>query len=476
MSSGAQYDAVVVGAGPNGLAAAVEIARNGYSVIVLEADGEVGGGARTRELTVPGVRHDVCSAVHPLGIASPFFSSLPLEQYGLEWLHPTVLAAHPLDDEPAAVLVRDVAETASSLGDDAERYAQLVGRLAASWDDIAPDVLGPLRRVPRHVIDMARFGRVATRSAVWFAERFATERARALVAGMCAHANVALDRPFTAGVGLTLMLAGHNTGWPVARGGSQAISDALASYLSSLGGHVETGRPVASMADLPASRAVLFATSAWEMAAVCGERLSAQYRGSIRAFRRGPGVFKLDWALNQGIPWADPACREAGTVHLAGTLAEIAAAEEEVSRAEPSDRPFVLVTQPSVVDATRAPEGTHVAWAYCHVPNASTRDMTTQIEEQIERFAPGFKDTIVARHALAPADLERYNASYAGGDISSGAMSPRQVLARPARRIDPYRTSASSIYLCSSSAPPGPGVHGMCGYHAARSALRHTLR
>ena len=476
MSAGQQYDAVIVGSGPNGLSAAVELARHGHSVIVLEADAEIGGGARTRELTAPGLLHDVCSAVHPLGAASPFFRSLPLEQHGLTWLDPPVLAAHPLDDEPAALLQTDVNETADQLGVDARGYVSLVGSLAVRWEGMAADVLGPMRRLPRHPTDVVRFVRIAARSAVWFAEQFKGSSARALVAGMCAHANVPLDSPFTAGVGLTLMLAGHDSGWPVARGGSGAITGAIASYLRSIGGEIETGRQVASVADLPPARVTLFATSAWEMAAVCGEQLSPRYRRGMRAFRRGPGVFKLDLALSGPIPWADPTCAGAGTVHVGGALEEIIASEQAVARAEAPDRPFVLVAQPGVVDDTRAPEGQHVAWAYCHVPNGATVDMVERIEAQIERFAPGFRRLIVARHTMSPAELEEYNASYAGGDISGGAMSPRQIVARPTRRFDPYRTSASDIYLCSSSTPPGPGVHGMCGFHAARSVLRNSLR
>ena len=476
MSGREPYDAVVVGSGPNGLAAAVELARHGHSVIVLEADAEIGGGARTRELTLPGVQHDVCSAVHPLAASSPFFLSLPLEEHGLEWLHPEVLAAHPLDGEPAAALMRGVEETAETLGADGERYRQLIGPLAEAWPGLAPDVLGPLRRLPRRPLEAARFGRLAARSASWLAQRFEGEPARALIAGTCAHANTPLEQTFSAGVGLTLLLAGHQAGWPLPRGGSRAISTALASYLGALGGEIATDRVVNTLADIPRARATLFATSAWEMARICGEGLSEQYARNVRAFRRGPGVFKLDLALSGPIPWSDPTCTRAGTVHVGGTHAEIAAAEQAVSRAERWERPFVLVAQPNVVDDTRAPEGTHVVWAYCHVPNGSSVDMTAPIEHQIERFAPGFAETVVARNAMFPADLERYNASYAGGDISGGAMSPRQVLARPARRVDPYRTSAPDIYLASSSAPPGPGVHGMCGYHAARSALRHSLR
>lgn len=470
-----EYDAVVVGSGPNGLSAAVELARNGRSVLVVEADEEIGGGARTRELTLPGFLHDVCSTVHPLGASSPFFGSLPLEQHGLDWIQPGVLAAHPLEDSDAAVLLRGVSETARKLGEDGPAYTRHVAPLAARWDAIAQGALGPPLRLPSHPLDMARFGRIATRPATSFSQRFETVRARALIAGMAAHANVPLERPFTAGVALTLMLAGHRSGWPVARGGSRAIVGALASLLRSLGGVIETGRPIASIGDLPSARATLFATSAWTMADICGERLSERYRRSIAAFRRGAGAFKLDWALDEPIPWSNEACRRAGTIHVGGTFVEIARAEADVGRGQTSDRPYVLLAQPSIVDETRAPASRHVAWAYCHVPNGSTVDMTDRVEAQVERFAPGFRDTIIERRAMAPADFERYNASYAGGDIGAGAMTARQVVARPGLRLDPYRTSAASIYLCSASTPPGPGVHGMCGYHAARSVLRHSL-
>lgn len=471
------YDAVVVGSGPNGLAAAIELARHGRSVLVVEADDEIGGGARTRELTLPGVRHDVCSAVHPLAVCSPFFASLPLERHGLVWLDPPVLAAHPLDHEPAATLLRDAGATAAGLAaGDRRRYEELIVPLVERWDRVVDDVLGPLRRLPRHPGALARFASLAVRSGVSLAEQFATPRARALVAGMCAHASVPLDRALTAGVGLTLMLAGHRAGWPLARGGSGAVTAALASYFDSLGGEVETGRRVTSLDELPPSRAVLFATSAWEMSAVCGERLPAGYRQDIHRFRRGPGAFKLDLVLEAPIPWRDPACAGAGTVHIGGTLEEIAEAERAVGRSQEWERPFVLLSQPSVVDDARAPGNQHVVWAYCHVPNGSSIDVSERIEAQIERFAPGFRDLVVARHAMSPADFEHYNPSYAGGDISAGALSPSQVLARPSRRLDPYRTPAGDIYLCSSSTPPGPGVHGMCGFHGARSALRHSLR
>ena len=473
---GSNYDAVVVGSGPNGLSAAIELARNRRSVLVVEASEEIGGGARTKELTLDGFRHDVCSAVHPLGASSPFFRSLPLEDYGLTWEQPAVLAAHPLTDGDAAALFREVSHTAESLAIDGSVYERRVGELVARWPGIARGALGPGLRIPHHPQDLARFGLIAARSASWFAGRFEGVPARALVAGMAAHANVPLDRPFTAGVGLMLMLAGHRAGWPFARGGSSSIVSALAAHLTAIGGEIETGRHVRTLADLPNARAIVFATSAWTMAEVCGDALPSRYLRSIANFRPGPGVFKVDWALSDPIPWRAAVCTEAGTVHVGGSFEEIAASEEAVDRGTVSERPFVLVAQPTVVDPTRAPAGRHIAWAYCHVPNGSSADMTTRIENQMERYAPGFRDAVIERHTMSPADFERHNASYLGGDISAGAMSARQMLARPAWRIDPHRTSNRSIYLGSSSTPPGPGVHGMCGYHAARSALRHALR
>ena len=471
-----EYDAVVVGAGPNGLAAAVEIAAHGRAVLVVEAAETIGGGARTEELTLPGFRHDVCSAVHPLGVGSPFLSSLPLAEHGLEWVHPAVPAAHPLDDMAAARLLPDLDATAAGLAGDAGRYRRLVGPIVRDWDRIASDVLGPVIHLPRSPVAMARFGLRAVRSAAVTRRRFDGPQASALLGGMAAHSNAPLEGSMTAGVGLVLMAAAHRQGWPLARGGSQAIVDALVSLLATHGGVVETGRTVTDLADLPAARATLLAVPAWDAGRIAAERLPSRYRRKLERFRRGPGVFKVDWALDGPIPWRDEACAAAGTVHLGGLFEEIAIAEREVARGDHPERPFVLLSQPTSFDTTRAPAGRHIAWGYTHVPNGSTVDMTDRIEAQIERFAPGFGERILARHTMGPSDLERRNPSYAGGDITAGALSPWQIIARPTLGFDPYRTPAGDVYLCSASTPPGAGVHGMCGYRAARSALRHSLR
>ncbi|MFQ5426348.1 MAG: phytoene desaturase family protein, partial [Gaiellales bacterium] len=382
-------DAVVGGAGPNGLAAAIELARNGRSVAVLEGSDEPGGGARTRELTLPGFRHDVCSAVHPLAAASPFLSSLPLERHGLEWIDSPVLAAHPLNGDPPVALYRTLEGTIDSLGSDGERYRGLVERPLRTWPETAEVLFGPALRLHRNPLAAARIGVVAGRSAQALARDYG-ERGSALLAGVAAHSGTPLARPFTAGVALTLLLAGHRAGWPVVRGGSRALTSSLLSYLNELGGRVDTGRRISAWRDLPRARAVLFATSAWTMASVCAERLPARYRRALGRFRPGPGAFKVDYALSEPIPWTDRACREAGTVHVGGTFEEIADAEVAVARGAHPNRPFVLVTQPSLVDASRAPEGGHTAWAYCRLPTGSGVDMRSRIESQIERFAPGF--------------------------------------------------------------------------------------
>ena len=471
-----EYDAAIIGGGPNGLAAGVALAREGHSVVLFEAATEVGGGCRTEELTLPGFRHDVGSAIHPFGVASPFLSSLPLGDHGLEWLHPEVPVAHPLDGGGAAVLRRSIDDTAGGLGADGDAYRTLYRPLDDAWPKVLPLFTGPVLRVPRHPLAAARFGMAAVRSAQGLTRWFTGGPARALLAGMCAHAIAPLTQALTGGVGLALNLAGHHVGWPAPRGGAQAITDALASYLRSLGGEIVTGTPISAMADLPGAHAYLFDVNPAQLAAITGDRLPARYRRSLTRWRPGAAAFKVDWALDGPIPWANEEVGRAGTVHVGGTFEEIADAEQEVADGGHADRPFVLLAQQSVFDDSRAPAGKHTGWAYCHVPNGSTVDMTERIEAQVERFAPGFRDRIIGRSVLAPADLEASNANLTGGDISGGAMTLRQMLARPALRWDPYATPDRSIYLCSASTPPGAGVHGMCGSHAARSALRRALR
>ena len=466
------YDAVVVGSGPNGLAAAITIAQTGRSVLVLEAADTPGGGARTAELTLPGFRHDVCSALHPLAVGSPYLSTLPLAEHGLEWIHPRYPVAHPLDDGKAAVLERDVDATAANLGDDAESYRNLMSPLVRDWSRIAAGAMGPLRP-PHNPIAMGRFGLKALRSARGLANsRLRTERARALFAGIAAHSVTPLEFRGSAAAGLILQVAGHAVGWPMPRGGAQSLTDAMVSYLQSLGGEVVTGVRVDSLDELPQASTVLLDVGARELARIAGDRLPTGYSRKLDAFRYGPGVFKIDWALDAPIPWTAAECDEAGTVHLGGTLEEIADAEAAVWRGEHSERPFVLLAQPTMFDDTRAPTGKHVAWAYCHVPNGSDFDMTERIEAQVERFAPGFRERVLARSVMSPSDVEAYNANYVGGDIGGGANTLRQLFARPVSAIAPYRTPIKGIYLCSASTPPGAGVHGMCGYWAARDALK----
>ena len=471
MGKNGGYDAVVVGAGPNGLAAAIAVAQSGRSALVLEAGDTPGGGARTSELTLPGFRHDVCSALHPLAIGSPFLSGLPLEEHGLRWIHPRYPVAHPLDDGSAAVLERDVDATADALGADARAYRRLMSPLVRDWDVIAWGALGPLR-LPRNPLVMGRFGVKALRSARRLAETaLRTERARALFAGIAAHSVTPPEYRASAAAGLILQTAGHAVGWPMPLGGAQSITDAMVSYLQSLGGEIVTGVRVKSLDELPRAPVALLDVGARQFASMAGDRLSERYRRRLAAFRYGPGVFKIDWALDAPIPWTAAECADAGTVHLGDTLDEIAAAEAAVWRGEHPEKPFVLVAQPSMFDATRAPPGKHVAWAYCHVPHGSDLDMTERVEGQIERFAPGFRERILARSVMPPSALEAYNANYVGGDIGGGANTLRQLFARPVSAFAPYRTPIDGVYLCSASTPPGGGVHGMCGYWAARAAI-----
>ena len=471
-----EHDAVVIGSGPNGLAAAIELARAGRSVLVREAAESVGGGLRSGELTLPGFVHDLCSAVHPLAAASPFFRTLSLSEHGLEWIEPPAPLAHPLEGDEAAMLLRSVDETAERLGPDAARYRALFGPLDASWAELEPALLGPMVRLPRHPLALARFGLSGLQPASSFARRrFRSESARALFAGLAAHSILSLESIGSTSFGLVLGTTGHAVGWPLPRGGSQRIADALASYLRSLGGEIRTGAPVESLGELSAPT-VLCDVTPRQFLRLAGDRLPPRYRRRLERFRYGPGVFKLDWALSEPIPWTAPGCARAGTVHLGGTLEEIAASERAPARGETSERPFVLLAQPTLFDTSRAPEGKHIGWAYCHVPNGSTVDMTETIERQVERFAPGFRECVLARSVSAPADLERRNPNLVGGDIGGGSNELRQLVARPVLRPVPYATPLDGIYLCSASTPPGGGVHGMCGYLAACAALRADRR
>jgi phytoene dehydrogenase-like protein len=461
------YDAVVVGAGPNGLAAAITVAAAGRSVLVAEAAATIGGGTRSAELTLPGFTHDLCSAIHPLAMASPFFRSLPLESHGLGFVQPHAPLAHPLDDGTAVVLERSVEDTGAGLGGDARAYRRLMGPPVAAAEAIVDEVLGPLRR-PRHPVALARFGLSGLRSVAGLARsRFEGERASALLGGIAAHSMLSLRRSPTAAFALLLGLIAHALGWPIARGGSQSIAAALGAHLRSLGGEIVTDWTIADLAELPPARAYLLDLTPRQLLAVAGERLPHRYRRRLGRFRYGPGVFKLDWALDGPVPWKAPECAAAGTVHLGGTLAELAASEEEVTAGRVPERPYVLLAQQSLFDSSRAPEGRQTLWAYCHVPNGS--------EAQIERFAPGFRDRILARRVAPPAELERRDANLVGGDINGGAADLRQLFTRPVARLDPYSTPAPDIFICSSSTPPTGGVHGMCGYWAARSALRRAL-
>jgi phytoene dehydrogenase-like protein len=470
--------ALVVGSGPNGLAAAIALLQGGVEVEVREAADWVGGGLHSAELTLPGFVHDVCASVLPLAAGSPFLRTLGL---GVEWVHPDAPAAHPLDDGTAVFLERGVEETAAGLGGDGAAYRRLVEPLVDAWDELAPALLGRVPPSPRRSLRAARAAGLvqltsATRAALGSARSvaeslFETERARAWFAGHCAHSMLPLERRPSAGVGLALALMGHAVGWPLARGGSQSLADALAARVRELGGSVVTGEAVE---ELPAGTLVLADVSPRELVRLARGRLPGRYERRLVGFRHGPGAFKVDWALDGPIPWRAEECRHAGTVHLGGALDEISRSEWDAWSGRVTDRPFVLLVQPTLFDPTRAPEGRHVAWAYCHVPNGSDADMTHRIEAQVERFAPGFRDLVLARSSLGPRDLEARNRNLVGGDLNGGAMDLGQVFRRPAARLVPWRTPLDGVYFCSASTPPGGGVHGMCGYHAARAALKHA--
>jgi phytoene dehydrogenase-like protein len=489
-----KYDAVVVGSGPNGLAAAITLAREGKSVLVREAAQTIGGGMRTEALTVPGFMHDVCSAAHPMAAASPFFRALPLEKFGLEWIHSPVPLAHPLDlnGKPSSiVLKRSVEETAAQLGADETTYIALMKPFVEHFDELFGETMGPLAHLPKHPILLARFGLQALLPATTLMKlRFQTPEARALFTGVAAHSALPLTYTSSAAIGLVLSAAGHAVGWPIPRGGSGQIARAMADYFKSLGGEIETGAPVTSLRELPESRWVFLDVTPRQALPMVGERFPKMFRRKLSRFRYGPGVFKMDWALSAPIPWSSPECKTASTVHVGGTFEEMIESESNLmggsaggqtgsqagaqNMGRTSEKPYILVAQPSLFDPTRAPEGKHTVWAYCHVPNGSLEDMSARIENQIERFAPGFKKLIIGRSQLNTAQLEARNANLIGGDISGGAVDFRQILFRPANPFNPYETPDPGIFFCSSSTSPGPGVHGMCGLLAAREALRQN--
>jgi len=469
--SKADFDAVILGSGPNGLAAAITLQQRGLSTLLIEGRSEIGGGMRSAELTLPGFTHDICSSGFPLGIASPLFHSFPLDHYGLEWIAPPIDAAHPLDTGATAFLTRSPDSTANNLGIDKAAYLRLLSPLVKDWPILAPDLLAPFH-FPAHPLKMARFGWLGIPSATHLTKRFQTEEAKALLAGMAAHAMQPLSNFITAAVTLIFLMAGHGEGWPLPRYGAAKLAAALASYYSSLGGTIQTNTWITDLSKLPSSKALLLDLTPRQLLRLGGHRCSSLYQRQLENYKYGMGVFKVDWALDGPIPWKNAPCREAGTVHLGNTFREIAAAEELTAKGGHPDRPFVLLTQPSVFDPSRAPQGKHTVWAYCHVPNGSRQDMTPAIEGQIERYAPGFRDRILGRHTMDTAQMEEYNPNYIGGDINGGIMDIRQLFTRPALRRSPYRTSEKNIYICSSATPPGGGVHGMCGYHAARRVLK----
>lgn len=465
------FDAIIIGSGPNGLAAAIALQQKGLSVLIVEAKATIGGGLRTAELTLPGFKHDICSAIHPLAIASPFFSSLPLEKHGLTFIHAKIAAAHPLDDGTAAILTNSLQETANNLGVDKDNYLNLIEPITKQWAVLLPELLAPLH-FPNDPIGFAKFGLKAFQPATWIANRFKTKQAKALWAGMAAHSIQPLSNLTTSAIGLVLTTAAHKSGWPIPKGGSQSLADALASYFVSIGGKIETNFLVESLGQLPSAKAILFDITPRQLLKIAGHRFSTIYQWQLEKYRYGMGVFKVDWALDGAVPFTSAKAREAGTLHLGNTFEEIAASELETSKGKHPDKPFVLLAQQSVFDETRSPKGKHAVWGYCHVPNGSKKDMTEAIEKQVERFALGFRERILARHTFNTEQLEEYNPNYIGGDINGGIIDLGQLFTRPALRYSPYRTSEKGLYICSSSTPPGGGVHGMCGYHAAQRVLK----
>jgi phytoene dehydrogenase-like protein len=466
----------VIGSGPNGLAAAIVLAQGGKRVHVYEAEAQPGGGVRTMELTLPGFRHDFGSAVHPMAVASPFFSSLPLARHGLDWIHGSAPLAHPMEDGSAAILERDLGATEAALGRDGAAWRRMAQPMVDNWGGFIEDALEPVLNIPRHPFMMARFGLRAFQPALSLAKSlFTDDRARALFAGLAAHSVLSLDQPLSAAVGLVFVGTIHTVGWPIPRGGAQSITDALIAHLRELGGELHTGRRVASLDELdPPGALTLCDVTPRQLLAIGGNRLRRGYRNALESFRYAPGAFKIDYALSSPLPWRARECSRAISVHVGGTMEEIALSEYAATHGQIAERPFLLVAQPTLFDPTRAPEDKHVAWVYCHVPNGCTVDMTARIEAQLERFAPGFSDCVIGRRVSSPAALESMDANLVGGDVTGGEMSLRQFAFRPA--VGNYYTGTPNLYICSSSTPPGGGVHGMCGYHAAHMALRRSMR
>lgn len=465
------YDSVIIGSGPNGLSAGIRLAQFGLRVKIFEAHPQIGGGTRTDEHILPGYKHDICSAIHPMAVSSPFMQTLPLNKFGLEWIHPEIYAAHPLDHQPPAILTRDETKTAFYLKKDEEKYLSIVQPIIKNWDALTNDFLGPLR-IPDHPLKLAKFGLRAVLPSSFFQYSFKTQQAKALIAGMAAHSVLPLNSWTTTAISLVFFGAAHTYGWPIAKGGSHSITKSMEGYFKSLGGEIETGRSIQDLEQLPSARTILFNTTPSQALPIAGSAFPVSYRKKLSRFKQGAGVFKVDYILSEPVPWKDEECKKAGTVHVGGLFEEIAESESMMDQNKHCEKPFVLVAQQSVFDNSRTPDDKEVLWAYCHVPNGSEKDMSSEIENQIERFAPGFKDTILHRSTMNTKDFENYNQNYVGGDITGGRQDISQLFSRPVHLFDPYSTPASGIYFCSSSTPPGGGVHGMCGYHAANSVLK----
>ncbi len=468
------YDAIIIGSGPNGLSAGIALAQKGLSVKIFETSDVIGGGARTKELTLPGFHHDVCSAIHPMAVGSPFLKTLPLEDFGLKWIYPEYPLAHPLDNEPAVILRRSLDDTAKELGKDEKAYKNLFIPFVKRWEELAPEILSPFNSIPSSPVLMAQFGLKSLRSACSLANnQFQTERAKALFAGLAAHSLLSLDEISTAAIALVLGSIGHVKGWPMPRGGSQELSSAMGKYFKNSGGEIETNAHISELRQLPKSKVVLFNNTPQQIIEIAKNKLPPAYTKKLKKYKYGAGVFKMDIALDGPVPWNDPQIAEAGTVHLGGSLKEIARSEQMIANNNHPEKPYILLAQQSMFDDTRAPEGKHTVWAYCHVPNDSTKDMSEPILAQIERFAPGFRDLILAKHTMNTHELHTYNPNYIGGDINGGSQNITQLFTRPVGLFDPYHIPDTNLYIASASTPPGGGVHGMCGYHAAQSVLKH---